>query len=318
MASLRERVVTPVTGAFAAARERSPVFDHAVRTVRHYGSINGSLQAAGVTYAAFLSFFPILALGFALVGYAARWLPEGADAETTLVKAIEGVFPGVVGDGPNEISLKTFRAAAPAILSIGLPLAIWSGLGWLSSMRTALLEVFALPADDQPNWLFGKLRDFTALVALGGTLFLAVAVSGVVGALAGRILGVFDLADYDWVLASVVPLIGVAANVVLFFALYRLLARPQLPARSLWTAAAIGAVGFEILKQLSAYLLKSTAQQPAFQAFGIALVLLVWINYFTQLVLYTAAWAQTSETSEASKASKASETSETSENEEDN
>ncbi|WP_147384870.1 YihY/virulence factor BrkB family protein [Nocardioides cavernaquae] len=291
MAGVKERL----TGAIATARERVPVLDHTIRTVGHYSSVNGSLQAAGVTYAAFLSFFPILALGFAVVGYAARWLPDGADAEANLVAAIKSVFPGLIGDGPNEISLDTFRSAAPAILSIGLPLAVWSGLGWLSSMRTALLEVFALPSDAQPNWLFGKLRDVTALVALGGTLFLAVAVSGVVGALSERILGLVDLEEFDWVLASLVPLVGIAANAVLFFAMYQLLARPQLPRRSLWAAAAIGAVGFEVLKQLSAYLLKSTAQQPAFQAFGIALVLLVWINYFTQLVLYTAAWAQTSD-----------------------
>jgi membrane protein len=288
------KVKNRVTGAVATARERVPVLDHAIRTIGHYSSVNGSLQAAGVTYAAFLSFFPILALGFAVVGYAARWLPDGADAEANLVAAIKSVFPGLIGDGPNEISLDTFRKAAPAILSVGLPLAVWSGLGWLSSMRTALLEVFALPADEQPNWLFGKLRDLSALAALGGTLFLAVAISGVVGTLSGRILDLVGLADYDWVLASLVPLVGIAANAVLFFAMYRLLARPQLPRRSLWTAAVIGAVGFEVLKQLSAYLLKSTAQQPAFQAFGIALVLLVWINYFTQLVLYTAAWAQTS------------------------
>jgi membrane protein len=289
-ASVKERV----TGAIATARERMPVLDHAIRTVGHYGSVNGSLQAAGVTYAAFLSFFPILALGFAVVGYAARWLPVDADAEANLVKAIGSVFPGLIGEGKNEISLDTFRSAAPAILSIGLPLAVWSGLGWLSSMRTALLEVFALPSDAQPNWLFGKVRDLTALVALGGTLFLAVAVSGVVVPLAGRILGLVDLEEFDWVLASLVPLLGIAANAVLFFAMYQLLARPRLPRRSLWRAAAIGAVGFELLKLLSTYLLKSTAQQPAFQAFGIALVLLVWINYFTQLVLYTAAWAQTS------------------------
>jgi membrane protein len=34
--------------------------------------------------------------------------------------------------------------------------------------------------------------------------------------------------------------------------------------------------------------------QPAFQAFGIALILVVWINYFSRVVLYAAAWAHTS------------------------
>ena len=51
---------------------------------------------------------------------------------------------------------------------------------------------------------------------------------------------------------------------------------------------------FEVLKQLSTFLLKATANSEAFQAFGIALILLVWINYFSRVVVLSAAWAHTS------------------------
>ena len=81
---------------------------------------------------------------------------------------------------------------------------------------------------------------------------------------------------------------------VLFFAFFRLLARPgRRRTRSLWSGALLGAVGFEVLKQLSCLLLASTEGSPAFQAFGIALILLVWINYTSRVVLYAAAWAHT-------------------------
>ena len=49
-----------------------------------------------------------------------------------------------------------------------------------------------------------------------------------------------------------------------------------------------------MLKRLSGLLLASTKDQAAFQAFGIALILVVWINYFSRIVLYAAAWAHTS------------------------
>jgi membrane protein len=81
---------------------------------------------------------------------------------------------------------------------------------------------------------------------------------------------------------------------VLFFALFRLLGRPHVPQLPLWQGALLGAVAFELLKQLSGVLLASTKEQPAFQAFGIALILLVWINYFSRVVLYSAAFAFTS------------------------
>ena len=82
---------------------------------------------------------------------------------------------------------------------------------------------------------------------------------------------------------------------VLFFALFRLLADPDLPRSSMWSGALLGALGFEVLKQLSTLLMASTKSQPAFQAFGIALILVVWINYFSRLVMYAACWAHTSE-----------------------
>ena len=78
---------------------------------------------------------------------------------------------------------------------------------------------------------------------------------------------------------------------LLFFAIFTLLARPRLPQRSLWAGALLGAVGAELLKWLSSFLIGFTKEQPAFQAFGIALILLVWINYFSRVVVYAAAWA---------------------------
>ena len=63
--------------------------------------------------------------------------------------------------------------------------------------------------------------------------------------------------------------------------------------RAMWSGALLGAVGFEILKQVSGLLLRVTQGNPAFQVFGIALILLVWINYFSRIVMYAASWAHT-------------------------
>ena len=66
------------------------------------------------------------------------------------------------------------------------------------------------------------------------------------------------------------------------------------------TAADAGSV-FELLKQLSTFLLASTARSDAFQAFGIALILVVWINYFSRVVVFAAAWAHTSRPARAAR-----------------
>jgi len=97
--------------------------------------------------------------------------------------------------------------------------------------------------------------------------------------------------DLGWLLGIVAVVVGLAANALLFFSFFKVLADPDLPRRALWSGAILGAVGFEILKQVSQLLLQSTANSPAFQAFGIALILVVWINYFARVVIYAASWA---------------------------
>ncbi len=88
--------------------------------------------------------------------------------------------------------------------------------------------------------------------------------------------------------------VAMTATTLMFFVLFKVLARPPTPDRALWQGALLGSVAFEVLKQLSSVLLAATHRSPAFQAFGIALILLVWINYFSRVVMYAAAWAHTS------------------------
>ncbi|GIN05084.1 inner membrane protein YhjD [Planomonospora venezuelensis] len=284
-------VLDTVKERVADVRERRPVVDHLVRAVEHYGQVNGSALAAAVTYFAFLSFFPILALAFAIFGQVTE-VYEGA--EDTLVDAANSVLPGLVG-GDSGVPLDTLQSAAPGIFSVGILLTLYSGLGWLSGMRTALMAIFEEPERERPNFVFGKLRDVLALLALGSILVTSVAVSGVATKVLTPIMEWLDLGvvaeGFFWALAIG---LGLAANTLLFFAFFRLLAQPNTPSRSLWSGSLLGAVVFEVLKQLSTFLLKATAESAAFQAFGIALILMIWINYTSRVVVLAAAWAHTS------------------------
>lgn len=280
-----------VKSRIARLRARSPLFDHVLRMQEHFGSVKGSQQAGGVTYFGFLSVFPVLALAFFVIGYIAR-IYSGAEAD--LIKGINEVLPGLVGDGENEISLDDIQSSAGAVGLIGLAGVLYAGLGWLSSLQTALIVMFELPDRLQPNFIIGKLRDLLTLAVLGAVLMLSVAASGVLTRMSRQVLDWVHLgSDLGWLVAVIAVLVGLAASALLFFLIFRLLAQPPLPPRALWSGALLGAIGFEVLKQLSALLLASTKGQPAFQAFGIALILLVWINYFSRVVLYAAAWAHT-------------------------
>lgn len=286
-------LVAKAQAAFAELRRRVPLLDHALRMNDHYNRLNGSVQAGGITYFAFLSFFPILAVAFFVVGYVSQVWP---DAQANLTAGLEEILPGMVGDGDNQISLKQIERAAATAGLVGLVGLLYTGLGWLSAMRAALLSMFELPLTEKPNFVVGKLRDLLTLGLIGTVLVVSVAVSSVVSTLSTdilRLLGVGSTA-LGWALQILTVAVGLGTSTALFYVIFRLLAKPDLPSRALWSGAFLGSMGFEVLKRLAALLMASTTRQPAFQAFGIALILLVWMYYFSQIVLYAAVWAQTS------------------------
>jgi membrane protein len=278
-------------------RHRSPVVDHAVRAGEHYGEVRGSALASAVTYYGFLSFFPLLAVAFFLVGYLAKVLPDVRD---NLVVAIDEVLPGVVGSGSGEISISSIEQAATTAGLLGILGLLYTGLSWLSGMRIALEAVFEQARGTRPSFVLGKLRDLLSLLVVGITLLVSVAVSGAAVGYSDRVLDLVGLdEELSWLVSLLGPVLGIATNTLLFYAFYRLLARPPTPRRALWKGALLGGIAFEVLKQISSYLLGITRDAPAFQAFGIALILLVWINYFSKIVVIAAAWAHTAPSARA-------------------
>jgi membrane protein len=283
--------VDRVKGRIDELRQHHPALDHAVRTQEHYGKAKAGQQAGAVTYFGFLSVFPVLALAFFVVGWVAKVYP---DAQDTLVTSIKSMFPGLIGSGPDKLNIEDIQNSAATAGIVGVLGVLYSGLGWLSALRDALIAVFALPQREQPNFVMGKLRDLLTLTIIGSVLLVAVAFTGLVSGFSQDLLGWLGLStQLGWLVKLLTIALGLLANAVLFFAMFRLLAAPDLPRRAMWSGALLGAVGFEVLKQVSGLLISATQGNPAFQVFGLALILLVWINYFSRVILYAASWAWT-------------------------
>ncbi len=291
MASLKDRA----TSAVARLRARYRWLDHVVRMVQHYGAVNGNAQAGAVTFFGFLSFFPILALGFFVISLLAQLYP---DLKDQMVVEINKLVPGVIGSDPGQIKLSTIESYSATIGIVGLVLVVYAGLGWLSGMRQALEVMFVVPRQEKPSFVIGKLRDLGTLALVGLTLTVSVALSAGVTWFSGLILGWVGIDSGSLVPTVAVNVIGhalaIAASTVLLLTMFKLLVvESHVPRGALLRGALLGAVGFEVLKLGANLLLKQTQGNPAFQVFGVTLILLVWINYFSRLVMYAAAWAYT-------------------------
>jgi membrane protein len=287
MAGLRERVGNRVD----VLREERPFVDHVIRTFAYYSERNGNAQAGAVTFYAFVSFFPLLALAFFVVGYVSAVFP---DARRETIDAIDAVLPGLVGNGEGQIPIETIEEYAGRIGLLALLGLLYSGLGWISAMRRALATMFRVPETDALPFVRGKLRDLVALVVLGVVLVASVSLSGAMSWWSETILHALGLDRIPvtevllWLLTHV---LAIGATTLLLLAVYELVPHTHVARRALWQGALTGALGFEVLKSLAGFLFTLTMQRPAFQAFGVALILVVWINYFSRLVMLSASWA---------------------------
>lgn len=291
--SIKDRAEDVVDEVMTTAHERVPLFSHTVAMIKHFGQHQGSVLAGGVTYFGFLSFFPILALAFAVVGILSDYF---SGIEGWVQTALDSALPGLVGEKSGQISIHSIAHAGAAVGVIGAVGLLYTGLGYMSALATSLQAMFELPQRQKRNFVVGKFFDLITLVAVGVTLVLSVAVTGFVTGFSHNIVDWLGFPTNVWlrfVLWLLTVLLGVAASTVLFLTIYHLLGKPDLPNRALVGGATLAAIGFEVLKIAAAFLIANASKSPAAAVAGVSLVLLVWINYFARLTLYGAAWAAT-------------------------
>ncbi|MEV4092651.1 YihY/virulence factor BrkB family protein [Streptosporangium saharense] len=292
MTSVQERIVAireRGKAAITSGRIRWPWFDHLIRTVQRYQLQSGDRLAGAVTYFAFLSFFPIIALAFAVFGY---FLSVRPDAITTLQTAINQYLPGLADQLPIK-QIADSRGSAGVIGLLGL---LYAGLGAIDALRGALREM-SMTAEPQLNFFLAKLRDLASFVFVGITMIASVLVGGVAtqaGGFVAEQVGLSRSIAGSWTLFLLGLAVSLLADTVLFVIILRWMGRSRQPFNVVVRGALLGAVGFGLLKQLAALILSRTLNNPIYGVFAVMVGLLIWINLSARVILYAAAWTETS------------------------
>ncbi|WP_067129745.1 YihY/virulence factor BrkB family protein [Microtetraspora malaysiensis] len=270
-------------------RVRFPWFDHLVRTAHRYEVQSGSRLAGSLTYFAFLSFFPLVALAFALLGFVLAARP---DARTALTDAINQQLPGLA-DRLEISRIADARAGAGVFGLVGL---LYAGLGAVDALRFALREIW-MSREPPLDFLRAKLRDLIALLLTGVTLLVSAAIGAFAVGATSTVAGWLGVGGSEPVGVAVWLtgfLAGLVADLVLFLIIFAWLARAPQPFRVVLGGALLGAFVFGVLKQLATLILSHTLTNPVYGTFAVVVGMLVWINLSARVVLYAAAWTATS------------------------
>ncbi|MFJ8820229.1 YihY/virulence factor BrkB family protein [Streptomyces sp. NPDC102467] len=259
---------------------------HAWKAYERLDEVIWARLAAAMTFISFLALFPLLTVAAAI---AAGTL--GTDQQNKLESKISEQVPGIA----DQLDLGALIDNAGTIGIVAGALLLFTGVGWVGSMRGCLRTVWELP-DGEENPLLRKAKDAGVLVGLGGAGLASLVASTVASTAVGWTADQLGIDREGWggALLQVLAFgIAVLADFLLLLYVLTLLPGVQPPRRDLVTAALIGAAGFELLKLLLGGYMKGVAAKSMYGAFGTPVALLLWINFTAKLVLFCSAWTAT-------------------------
>lgn len=248
-----------------------------LRAWKRYGDLRGNRLAGASSFYGFVSLFPLLVLAAAIVSAIAG--PSGVD---TVQDIVDDNLPGL------QIDVSKFHNNAGAVGVIGAAVLLFTGLGWVDSVRAAVRSMWGL--DDQPgNVVVRKLWDIAVLAGLGILILVSSGASVVLVSFAGEVLDWLGFESGGWLLRLISGLVSVGASTALFAYMLAGLPRIVVPWRNLLVVSVLSAVVFEILKQFLVQYVVGTATQNSYAAFAAPLALLAWIYLVTRLLMVAAA-----------------------------
>ncbi|MFE9457227.1 YihY/virulence factor BrkB family protein [Streptomyces californicus] len=260
---------------------------HAWRSYERLDRVHWTRLAAAITFISFLALFPLIAVGAAI---AAALL---SDRQIDTIKdELADQVPGI----SDQLGIDGLIANAGTIGLVAGALLLFTGVGWVGSMRECLRAVWELDDVQEANPVVAKVKDAVLLVGLGGAALATLAVSTVGSTAVGwtaDLIGIPESGAGGVLLRVAALVVAVAADFLLLLYLLSLLPGVEPPRRRLMVAALLGAVGFELLKLLLGSYMKGVAGKSMYGAFGVPIALLLWINFTAKLLLFCAAWTAT-------------------------
>jgi YihY family inner membrane protein len=243
--------------------------------IKKFGDDNGGNLTALIAYYGLLSLFPLLLVLTTLTGLL---FSHDADLQNHILHSALGQFP-IVGQQIAEHGVSSLRAGSVIGLVVGLLGLIWGSFGVSQAAQRAMAEVWNVPGVIRPGFVprLGRSVGFLVLLAVDVTLttFLAGLVTIGHGALWFQILA---------------GLAGLAANVALYVAGFRILTPKSISINLLIPGAILAGVGWTVLQGFGTLLVGHTLRHASqtYGYFGSVIGLISFLYLAAEISVYSA------------------------------
>jgi len=268
MANPAELVIRPVD----RWQQQHRAAGFAFGVIKKFGDDRGGTLSALITFYGFLSLFPLLLVGFTILGFVA------GSPTSHLYQQVQNSglkdFP-VVGQQLRDIHGlhgSTFG------LVVGLVGLLWGSLGVAQAVQFAVNEAWDVPNVVRPNFVVRLVR---------GLGFFGVLGLGVVGTTALTVAG--GLLGHSLVAGALGIVAALIVNTGLFLGIFRLLSPKHLTWRDHLAGAVMAGIGWQVLQIVGNLLVQRNLKHTTalYGQFATVLGLISFLSLASQLVMYS-------------------------------
>ncbi|MGH2916132.1 MAG: YihY/virulence factor BrkB family protein [Solirubrobacteraceae bacterium] len=243
-----------------------------IAVLRKFSDDRAGNGAALIAYYGFFSIFPLLLLFVTILGFV---LQGDVHARQTILNSALKQFP-IVGGQLDQGQSITGNGIGLAVGIIG---ALLAGLGITMAAQNVFNRVYAVPLKERPNFLKSRLRGIGLLAVFGVLQVISTVVSGAV------------TGGFGGVLTAIVGiLISLALNLILFFAVFRLLTDNSVATHELWPGIVTATILWEIIQAVGGIYIGHVVRgdKQTYGTFATVIGLLVWLYLGARAVVYSA------------------------------
>ena len=247
-------------------RARWPWFDVAMSVQDRYSELDGNVVASAVTMSIFISLFPAMLVGTAVVGFVAS---GSVDLSQQLVDKLG--LSGAAADTLRD-TINSAQQSRKATSIVGLAGLVWASLGVVDAIRVAVDRAWQVKS----NGLVDKAKSLGWLLITGAILVASTAVTALMVSVLPK-----------W-LAPVMVLVTVVINTLMFWFTLAMLGSQRVGWRPLLPGSIVAGVGLEVLTLAGAFIVpRSVASSSAiYGSLGVVFAILAWLFFFGRLLVY--------------------------------
>lgn len=267
------------------------IFDLLKTTFTEWNEDGAPRLAAALAYYTAFSLAPLLVVVIAVVGFVV--------SEDTVRSNIIQQVQATIGPDTAELVadlIDNVNQPAEGIVSalLGIGALLLGAAGVFGNLQTALDIMWDVEHVERPGGVTGFIKDkllsFGMLLVVGFLLLVSLVLSTALSFLDTYFISLLPTSE----LMLRVLNFGLSWGVItlLFALIYKYLPHARIEWRDVWVGAAVTALLFSIGKTLLALYLGGSGTASAYGAAGAFVLILLWVNYSAQIVLFGAEFTQ--------------------------